>query len=204
MESSTSDEVEMRSQFTGPLSVDLNCGRYCTEAAIKWWAHRLGLELGDVFHKLLPEPVYMIGWSPGREGKDLTVCLSKPATLGIWKAAIGRYGPLIVSGSLGEVSSRLGFYVGHFILIVDVEMSANELVCKDPLKGNKTISYPFEWISKRIETVYAVDPGKLQLVWQKHLKATQEAETQRMMDAFVKLSPHNTAQERDDLWNDML
>jgi hypothetical protein len=166
MQSSASDEVEMRSQFTGPVSVDLNCGRYCTEAAIKWWAEKLHLNLGDIFHDLLPEPTpkgplgsLKIGWSPGNEGKNLTMALDIPQTLLDWQDNLRTFGPLIISGELGDA---IIVWVKHFILVIDVDIARNELICKDPLKGNETVHHDFDWIKKRITSVYAVRPNKLQ------------------------------------------
>lgn len=162
------------------------------------------LDLGDVFHEFLPEPVpkfgiFEVGWAPWREGKEFTFIVGKPTTLKGWEVFLGQYGPLIVSGKLGEVSSKLDLYVGHFILIIGVDIPGKKLVCKDPLKGDKTISYDFDWILDRIEWVSAVDPAKVQARW----VAREKAETQRSIDAVLKLSP-NDFQKLDDSWNDIL
>ena len=159
----------MRSQFGAEgMPVDLNCGRYCTEAAMKWWAQSLYWNIGaDVFHTLPePTPKSVLGglfsvkasWSPAVEGSAFTNALPKPATLGKWEQAIAAYGPLIVSGDLGDA---IIVWVGHYILIVGVDLHKRQLICKDPLKGNETVRYDFDWIQDRIETVRAVNLEKL-------------------------------------------
>jgi hypothetical protein len=171
--------VEMRSQFaTEGKPVDLNCGRYCTEAAIKWWDSQQNLNLGDVFHNLLPEPErYMglkIAWDPACEGAAFTTALEpKPDTLGAWMAALREHGPLIVDGSLGDV---LGwFHVGHYILIVGVDIANEKLLCKDPLKAKAgIIAHPFEWINERIKHVRCVDVGAIRLA---HASASAASST---------------------------
>ncbi len=162
-------EPEMKSQFNKSensiLGVDLNCGRYCTESAMKWWAQTLRWDIGnDVFH-LLPEPtpktIFSVkaSWSPGVEGKDFTKSVTKPTNLLEWENAINKNGPLIVSGALGDAYL---VWVGHYILIIGVDRHGNQLICKDPLKGNQTIRYEFDWIQNRIETVHAIKLEKLQ------------------------------------------
>ena len=161
-------EPEMRSQFGAEgLLVDLNCGRYCTESAMKWWAQTLGWNIGgDVFHQL-PEPTpksvfgmfsVKASWSPAVEGSEFTVDIAKPATLGGWRDAITRHGPLIVSGDLGDAIIT---WVGHYVLIVGVDLHGRQLLCKDPLKGNEIVRRDFDWIQDRIKTVRAVNLKKL-------------------------------------------
>jgi len=161
-------EPEMRSQFGAEgMPVDLNCGRYCTESAMKWWAQNLRWNIGrDVFHQLPePTPKSVLGvfsvkasWSPAVEGSEFTDAIAKPATLGEWRDAIARSGPLIVSGDLGDA---IIVWVGHYVLIVGVDIHGQQLLCKDPLKGNEIVRRDFDWIQDRIKTVHAVKLGKL-------------------------------------------
>jgi len=163
-------EPEMRSQFSAEGKwVDLNCGRYCVESAMKWWAQNLRWNIGDdVFHQL-PEPTpksflgLSVSWSPGNEGSAFTKAVAKPDSLDEWDEAIQANGPLIVSGKLGDA---IVTWVGHYILVVGVDRGNQQLVCKDPLKGNETVRYKFDWIQPRIQTVHAVDPVKLQTLKQ--------------------------------------
>ncbi len=218
---------EIRSQFTSEkgISVDLNCGRYCTEAAIKWWAREMKLDLGDVFHEMLEDPKYLVSWAPWREGKNCTISVPRPKRVEDWRNAVAKYGPLIISGPLGEASletglERLGYskeslpewlpefitqprYVGHFILIVEVDLLNKEMVCLDPLKAEKgRIRHSFEWILPRIQTIYAVDLASLQ-----EAAARRHAQLKRRRaDAQFRLraEPGLSADERDELWNDIL
>ncbi len=195
--------TEMRSQFfTEGKPVDLNCGRYCTEAAIKWWGKERGVFLGDVFHELLPEPTPMYGmkiaWSPASEGRDLTFTLRKPKDLQTWKQCLVLYGPLIISGELGEVSSKLGWYVGHFILLVGVDVSGQKIICRDPLKASEgLLTFDFDWIQPRINGVSAVDADKV-------IALRQKIEDKRRSEAMVSLRPGMSRQQSDRAWNDML
>lgn len=161
-------EAFMRSQYAAEgMPVDLNCGRYCVESAIRWWGEGSGMNLKpDIFHEL-PEPTpkevkfwgiswgsVKASWSPGVEGQAFTVAIDKPTSLLKWKNAIDALGPLTVSGDLGNA---IVTYVGHYILVVGVDLATQELICKDPLKGNKTVRHAFSWIQGRIQTVHAVN-----------------------------------------------
>lgn len=135
---------------------------------MKWWAQQLRWELGpDVFH-LLPEPTpksvlgglltVKASWSPAVEGKDFTDAVAKPTTLGGWDTTIKLNGPLIVSGDLGDA---IVVWVGHYILVTGVDMARQQLICKDPLKGNDVVRYDFDWIQDRIKSVRAINLAKL-------------------------------------------
>ncbi len=195
--------TEMRSQFfTEGKPVDLNCGRYCTEAAIKWWGKEKGVFLGDIFHELLPEPTPMFGmkiaWSPESEGSELTFTLPKPEDLQTWKQYLVLYGPLIISGKLGEVSSKLNLYVGHFILLVGVDVSRKKIICRDPLKASEgLLTFDFDWIQDRITGVSAVNADKV-------IALRQKIEAERRSAAMVSLRPGMSQQQSDRAWNDML
>ena len=162
--------VEMRSQLlTEGMPVDLNCGRYCVEAAIKYWlvqlSRRLKPNAGDVFHGLLPESSMKIlgiklAWDASAEGSRYTRAVGKPTSLEQWARQLQNDGPLIVDGALGSV---LGItHVRHYILIVGADIRSGVLLCRDPLAAGKgEIEYKFDWVQPRIDNVYAIDLGAL-------------------------------------------
>jgi hypothetical protein len=151
----------MRCQFGKELKpVDLNCGRYCAEAAILWWKRSLSLDLpDDIFHELLPEPDPMYGfkiaWAPEREGRFYSLAHAKPTSFADWEKYLALYGPIIVSGKLGRADWGVFGGVDHYILITGAENG--HLYYKDPLSGDKEQEYKFSSADARIEgTVFSI------------------------------------------------
>ena len=158
-------KVKMRLQFFAEgKPVDLNCGRYCAEAAILWTIQKYGWPMpSDVFHEFLPKPAnspggvaYLgFGWSPAKEGKDLTEGIPAPTDITGWRSELNYWGPIIVSVTIGHV-------VGHFILVIGAD--AGTIQYKDPLKGNKKISMNFADFDKMTNetVVYGIRRGTLE------------------------------------------
>ncbi|APR75276.1 Hypothetical protein A7982_00622 [Minicystis rosea] len=149
--------------------VDLNCGRYCATAAIRWWLpdlKKLGIDYqGDIFHSLLPEPTLKFGllrwaWTPAVEGRGLFWSVRKPTSLEEWDAWLSAYGPLVVAGKLGLADWGSIFRgVDHFILIVGVDVQKGLIVYKDPLRKHDVERvYKFADFQDRVsDPVFAVD-----------------------------------------------
>jgi hypothetical protein len=178
-------DVEMRSQlFTEGTPFDLNCGRYCSEAAIKWWSNNSPMKLqGDIFHELLPEPTpksaglfsIKASWSPGLEGAAFAKSIDKPNSIEDWKNTLTKYGPITVRGKLGAADWGILGGVGHYILIVGADVTNGKLYYKDPLQDNRgPIEEDFSHLNERINSAFVLKRKNLKIVAlnQAYLKET--------------------------------
>lgn len=158
--------VTMRSQW-GPgrgIFVDLNCGWYCLEAAVKWWANSLGHRLPDDLRTPLPYSKLDYGYDPAKDqhGKKYIEELNKPANLQDWENLLTNRGPIIVSGALGAADWGPLGGVGHFILITGAETNTNRLYYKDPLQGNTPKYDAYANMDNRMDdTVYAIQTDQI-------------------------------------------
>ena len=132
------------------LFFDPNCGWYAQVAAMRQRAASLRVA-GDAA-ALLPNSTWW-GFNPGKagEGAAYTRRMNKPADTADWEAALQQHGPIIVSGELGGADwGRLGG-VGHYILIVGADATADTLQYMDPLQGNGVRTGAFAHLDPRID-----------------------------------------------------
>lgn len=140
----------MRHQWRFGLGLffDPNCGWYAQVAAMRQRAASLGLA-GDP-KALLPKTT-LLGFDPGTDGARYTTQMNKPADAAGWEAALQQYGPIIASGKLGGADWGPLGGVGHYILIVGADATADTLQYMDPLQGNSARTGTFAHLDPRID-----------------------------------------------------
>jgi hypothetical protein len=139
---------------------NLNCGRFCLEALMLW---RHGSRFGRVPHGyILPTTIgqrtvsglqygggrvshsrkvsehinktFAIGFQPESCKDDYgLVQLPHPTNAAEWEEMLRSYGPIIASGCIGavEVLERVG--AGHYVLVIGIDDTTDELIYLDPL-----------------------------------------------------------------------
>lgn len=138
--------------------LNLNCGRYCLEAVMRWkhgtpygktvtvaaaknaalnryeatyGAARTAHAAAAQAHIDTP---FKIGFNPGDYAADYgLVKINKPKSAAKWEARLRTYGPLIVGGHIGAVRIIPLMEAGHFVVVVGVN-AANEIEYYDPLR----------------------------------------------------------------------
>ncbi len=150
--------VVMRLQFLKEFKpVDLNCGRYCTEAAAKWiqTTYKLGGN-PDIFHKILnpPSSILGMGWSVDDEGKDVITQMGIPDSSDAWGTLLKMYGPLIIAVKLAPGC-------GHYVLVTGVD--GETLEYKDPLRGDTQLTKDRVQMTKTINGTVVSAVSKLKL-----------------------------------------
>lgn len=137
--------------------LNLNCGRYCMEALMRW---RHGTQYGALVtvapatdikgvHRATYGAVrnahaqgvqdhintwFKIAFDPSHHAADYgLVQLPKPANANDWEAALRTYGPLIVAGHIGAVRIIPFNEAGHYVLVIGVDANG-EVEYLDPIR----------------------------------------------------------------------
>lgn len=140
----------MRHQWRFGLGLffDPNCGWYAQVAAMQQRAAALGVA-GDA-RALLPKST-IFGFSPATDGATYTRHMNKPSDSAEWETKLQNHGPLIVSGALGGADWGCLGGVGHYILIVGADATADTLQYMDPLQGDRVRTGDFAHMDARID-----------------------------------------------------
>ncbi len=149
---------------------NLNCGRFCAEAALDWCErHRktsiaaqayLGESKTTVtelleeqgyerYRRLWPKNAFG-SWAPDKEGGEYFERVLIPGTVRGWVTLINDRGPVIAA------------IPGHYILIIGADSIANRLFLKDPLNPLKFVKGDREYdkLIQEINEIFAVRKHK--------------------------------------------
>jgi hypothetical protein len=137
--------------------LNLNCGRYCLEALMRW---KHGTEFGapvtvapaanangdmqatyavprtahDVGVQTHIDTWFKIAFNPDNHAAAYGLfTLAMPNTANEWETALRTYGPLIVSGHIGAVRIIPVQEAGHYVLVIGVTAD-DEVEYLDPLR----------------------------------------------------------------------
>jgi hypothetical protein len=145
---------------------DLNCGWYCTKAMLAYWFERLSSRT----HDSIPlQKTTVLGYHPKFDNVEIFKndlrSADKPTGQGApmqWERWLRIFGPVMVSGKLGAADwGRIGnvrFGVGHWVLIVGIDIASGTISYKDPLQGDALKTKSFAHVDARIEgKVYWLD-----------------------------------------------
>ena len=127
---------------------DPNCGWYCQIAAIKHWVSKLHLTCPP---DVLPK-TSVAAYNPWMDGASLAKPHGKPTTARGWENLLHQRGPLIVSGKIGGADWGVLGGVGHFVLIVGADATADTISYLDPLQGNTVKTEDFQHVLGRMKS----------------------------------------------------
>jgi hypothetical protein len=154
----------MENQILYYGGIDLNCGWYCAKAMLGYWYQK---QHGQLPRKvLLPAARTAYGYDPKEDALDFWASTIRsrpvlPYSAAEWEDLLGSNGPVMARGKLGGAdwgqigSKKMG--IGHWILIVGVDDTANTLSYKDPLQGNKLRTRDFAQTNDRIGAIRYLD-----------------------------------------------
>jgi hypothetical protein len=156
--------------------VDLNCGWYSLISAIDHF--RKKGELRDELENIKENPGYdktKKGYNPGEAVSKLgasTREIPTPKKIDEWRDALDKYGPLIISGQIGEMNVQVFrdiarfFGVGHYILVIGADTDKQTLIYKDALVGDEVKEVPLAEMKKGLdkeEPVFCIAGASLKI-----------------------------------------
>ncbi len=150
---------------------DPNCGWYCQIAAIKHWVSKLHLSCPP---DILPK-TSLLAYSPWKEGAALAKPHGKPTTAKGWETLLTLRGPLIVAGKIGGADWGPLGGVGHFVLIVGADATADTISYLDPLQGNTVRTEDFQHVLARMTSnAYSIKKNALRRLCEEYERKQRE------------------------------